>query len=62
MRNIAFTIWMVGFSFAMILNNYLTEYLLHKHDGLVILDYIIDDAIWIIIGVLLYEKAPKKKE
>jgi hypothetical protein len=57
MRNIAFAIWMVGFSFNMSMDTY------HMGSPLSTSEFIsslIALATWVGIGTLLYERKPKE--
>jgi peptidoglycan/LPS O-acetylase OafA/YrhL len=61
MRNIAFSIWMVGYPICCTLDSYVNEYLLNHVDDATTngITAFIVLFIWIFVGILLYEKKPK---
>jgi hypothetical protein len=60
MRNIAFVIWMLGYSLCSLLHNYFI-FLEGKvySDNVVVISATINIIIWIWIGCLLYERKEK---
>ena len=62
MKNLVFVIWMLGYSITYTFSQYVYEYLLKRTGYDNPINAAVQLVIWIGIGVLLYEKTPKKKE